>query len=135
MTEPSTIVEIASPQGPATGYKYFLNNATGTKWKAKLTINAARETMVMSEDVLAPAEYSATISVAPTDDAGLALRDGDLPIVLDSITHTFTVFELSQPDFDAHARIMLILEQQIRDGEGRVAKIASIKSMATSWGS
>jgi hypothetical protein len=128
-----TLEHSARPKGQREDYRFFTNPETGTKWKALIVLRDTAPAMVDTSAAVAPSGIAVTVTVSPVDEAGKALRENDLPVVIDSWTHTFNHVEMSVPDFDPTDRIMLIVAERVRAGEGRLAGVDKIKALADKW--
>lgn len=104
-------------------YVYF--ESEGNYWKVLLESREVPPPASASADT-ASLEYAITISVAPCDSGGNALRKAGKPILIDSITHRFNHQELSNPDFDAKEKIMILIEDRINLGNTLIAKAESV---------
>jgi len=126
---------IAKPRGASERYQFFRNKETGREWKALLQLQTSRHSFIAESDVdTAPAELSVTVTVSPIDDVGKALREDDKPVVIDSLTHTFTTEEMLAPDFDPEARIAAIVAERIHIGEARTKGNEKLKELIGKWG-
>lgn len=115
-------------------YQFFKNEETGSLWKASVELRTARTSMLAQSDVeTAPAELAIVVTVSPIDEAGKVLREGELPIILDSHTHTFTHTELSEENFDPTARILTIIAERIDAGEARLSGQDKIRDLVSNW--
>ena len=121
------------PEGYEGAYRFFRNVDTGRAWKVKLDLRPFRPAMVEAPVDLAPGEYAVTVTVSPPDDAGKTILEDGKPLVIDSLTHTFTAVEMGAPDFDPDARVMSIVEDRVALGEARLAAADRLQSMASGW--
>ena len=131
------VTHIPAPEGYTGNYRFFLNPETNKTWKARLVRREARPALVDNDDgvELATGEYAVTITVSPVDEAGQALLEEDCPIVIDSHTHSFTNYEMSDADFNAEVVIHRIVEQCIELGEARLRGVGLVKTIADNWAS
>lgn len=122
------IIPMKRPEGISDDYQFFINEETGNAWKAKLVMTA-----VHSNKDFAPSVLGATITVSPVDKQGKALRESDKPVVIDSHTHSFNEVEMSAPDFDPKKRILMIIAERIKAGEGRMTGVTLVNDLLDVW--
>lgn len=127
------ITNVTAPAGADPKYQFFKDDS-GQLWKATIEQQVAREAFVGDPELgTAPAELALTIIVSPTDAQGKALKEGDQPIILDSLTHTFTMVEMLQPTFDPANRISEMLLNKVVEGQARLVGHDKIKKLADDW--
>lgn len=126
---------ISKPKGASERYQFFNNKETGKAWKAAIDLRVARPAYTAEADIeTAPAELAVTVTVSPIDANGKALREDDKPIIIDSLTHTFTTEEMLDPAFDPQARVMAIVAERVHIGEARKQGNDKLKEFVGKWG-
>lgn len=118
----------AKPKGYTGDSKFFTNPETGRDWKAKLVVNESS-----TIEGGAATQIAVTVTVSPVDANGKALTEDDRPIIIDSWTHTFNTAEMAAPDFDPQERILDIIDERVKAGEGRVEGVNKIRNLVTDW--
>lgn len=125
---------IAKPRDANERYQFFHNRETGNKWKASVEIKDA-DAMLFDDLEVAPTTIAVTVIVSPIEDNGKALRDAqDRPIIIDSVTHTFTPVEMENPDFNPEARILRMIAERVELGETKLRGNEKIKKFVDKWG-
>lgn len=125
---------IGKPRGASERYQFFRNIETGQEWKALLELREARPAFTNQADVeSAPLEMAVSVTVSPINNVGKALRENDKPVIIDTLTHTFTVHEMLEPDFDPQARIAQIIAERIHLGEARLHGNKKLKALVGKW--
>jgi hypothetical protein len=135
MADKVTEIEVVSqPEGyEKTDYQFFLNKTTGQLWKALVAIQQAHSPIINGDIEAAPTQLAVQVSVSPVDKDGKALRDEEKPIIIDTLSHTFTHVEMGEEDFDPTKRIMAIIAERIHVGEARLDGVKKIKELGEAW--
>lgn len=129
-----TIIEVvAAPAGSDDRYQFFKDD-TGQMWKATVDLKVARRPMLSKADVeAAPSELAVSVVVSPVDSKGKVLRENDMPIIIDTHTHTFTNAEMAAEDFDPTERIMRVVAERITIGQSRLTGLDKINTLVNDW--
>ena len=130
----TTIEPIAAIGDADPKYQFFKNKDTGNIWKATIDVKRGGQAFLSRADVeAAPTTLAISVTVSPVDAEGKALRENDLPIIIDSLTHTFTPVEMAEPDFDPMNRVMKIVAERVDLGEIRLAGASKILDIEGIW--
>lgn len=113
---------IDRPEGKSEDYLFFLNEETGTIFKAKQTMatNSADQPMLI-------------VTISPVDADNKALRNGaDRPDIFRH-EHVLTQAELTDPDFDPEVTMAGVLTFAIANKEAELAARQKAADFTAGW--
>lgn len=118
----ANIVAMARPDAQSEEYRFFVNNDTGNKFKAKqiITTNESGEPLV-------------SITVSQIDVDGKAILDETGKALIVSTTHILTQYERTKADFNADALVLNIVEKTVEAKELDTKARKSIADLAKTW--
>lgn len=121
------------PAGKSADYRFFVNEDTGHRFKAKVLEAGAGVILLPDEVRTAPAQPAVTITVSPIGEDNSALRWRDAPVLAPPASHTFTEAQMSDPAFDPDATILGLIEERIAAAEALVAAQKKIDAFHGRW--
>lgn len=114
---------IQRPTGQREEYLFIQNVGTSRRFKVRKEL---RPNIV--------GQLSLSVTLSPVDAKGKALLDPAGNPDVTPHSHTFTAVELSDPNFDAEARVAEVIDSLVTEKEAELIGREAVKAVAEGWG-
>lgn len=119
------------PEDKSTDYQFFTNEETGNRFKVKIAATDAAA-MPIGSATAANTQFGVCITTSLIDGDNKALSENGLPVI-DSLTHTFTDVEISEPGFSLPVRVAAIVSERIEALERRTSARQVLDNINAAW--